>query len=284
MPYRKLTVSQIRYLVAIYNNNTSEISLSEIAASLGVTKASAYKMVATMDRIGLVEKEIYGGITLTEKGRKIAGEIKEDYIKIVHFFVDDLKLDPDTANEDALNFISCMSEDLISKFMNRIYVEDEEMDINRYINKSYICFKDIKSYKGCYEVPFKLLKNDEKTVSMGNRALMHPCRIDISDKKATIMIGTKKITHKSLTGTYLSGRLSRLCYWNGEEFLDAEFEDNSFLIPIFDAESQGDELGVIRHSTLRLKIYASVGVFNMPASEAKLRLNFASRKKLHKEY
>ncbi len=282
MSYNKLTVSQVKYLIAIYNINTSNVSLSEVATSLEVSKSSAHKMLATMEKIGLVEKEAYGDISLTKKGISCAEEIRRDYLRIMRFFVDSLEMSPNIANKDAVNFISSMSEDLVEKFIENINSKNEEINIDRDISTSTINVKDIAIGEGCYEVPFKLLKYDEKTVSMGNKALIHPCIMDISDEKAIIMIRPKKITHKSLSGMYLSGRLSRLCYWNGQRYLDAKVGDDLFLIPIYDINPQNDELGVIINGKLRLKVYASVGIFNMPASEAKLRLNFASRKKIVK--
>lgn len=275
----KLSVSQIKYLVAIYNINASETSLSEVAAFLGVSKASAHKMITTLDKIGLVEKELYGEISMTEKGVSIAEEIKENYLKVMHFFVEDMKLDPCIADKDALNFISYMSEELIDKFIDKVDVKNDEIYADRYVN-SHVDFKNIAANPGRYEVPFKLMKYNGDAVSMGNKAIEHPCIIEISDKRVTVRLKAKKITHKSLSGLLLKGKLSRLCYWNGEKFLDARSENDMYSIPLLDIDSSEGKLGALQNGALLLQIHASVGVINMPVSEARLRLNLASRRKI----
>ena len=64
------------YLKTIYKlQSGGTVSKIRIARALGVTPASVTNMVQRLARLKMVEHELYGGVSLTEAGEKIALEI-----------------------------------------------------------------------------------------------------------------------------------------------------------------------------------------------------------------
>lgn len=65
-----LTASQERYLLAIYEltSKGGEVSSSEIADLLGVSRPSVSRMLNTLAREKMLEKERYGLVRLTDLG------------------------------------------------------------------------------------------------------------------------------------------------------------------------------------------------------------------------
>lgn len=61
----------------------------------------------------LVDKEPYGSITLTEKGRKVAERIYRNHILITRFLEKSLNMKPEDAANDACRIEHVVSENMI---------------------------------------------------------------------------------------------------------------------------------------------------------------------------
>jgi Mn-dependent transcriptional regulator len=66
-----LTAANIRYLLVIRELDAHQRGArgSDIAQQLGVTKPSVFAMTRNLRELGLIEKEKYGTVFLTERGR-----------------------------------------------------------------------------------------------------------------------------------------------------------------------------------------------------------------------
>lgn len=103
------------YLEAILmlSQEHGQVRSVEIAAQLGVTKASVSKAVANLENRGLVDV-VKRDVRLTDSGRAIAEEILERHV----FFRSLLiwaGVDPETAAEEGCHMEHCLSEDSFLK-------------------------------------------------------------------------------------------------------------------------------------------------------------------------
>lgn len=89
-----------------------------IAEALGVSKASVSKAMKQLKSQDLVQKEIYGSITLTKKGRKISEKIYYKHKLIADFLQHSLGLTEVEASKNA-----CKMEHIVSDSMLRA-IED----------------------------------------------------------------------------------------------------------------------------------------------------------------
>ncbi len=76
-----LTAANIRYLLVILELDTEKQGVrgSDIAKQLGVTKPSVFAMTRNLLELGLVKKERYGTVFLTELGRQKADQYADCY-------------------------------------------------------------------------------------------------------------------------------------------------------------------------------------------------------------
>lgn len=114
----KLTYSQKKYLFAIYKlcQNGSEIKSSDVAALVGVSKASTAAMTERLAEGGFIEKEYYGRIVLTENGIKAANSIFTNCVIIQDYLEKTVGLDRETADSDAAQIVIHVSEKTAEKF------------------------------------------------------------------------------------------------------------------------------------------------------------------------
>ena len=87
-------------LIADLLDATGEARSVDLSARLGVTAATVNSMLQRLTRDGLVRKERYRSIFLTEEGRRMADEARERH-RIVFDFLLALGVDPQTAETDA---------------------------------------------------------------------------------------------------------------------------------------------------------------------------------------
>jgi len=68
-----LSAAKIKYLIAIYELDQGYgVRSADIARKLGVTNPSVHSMVKIFEDMGIVCKEYYGVVRLTEEGRALA--------------------------------------------------------------------------------------------------------------------------------------------------------------------------------------------------------------------
>lgn len=86
----------------------------DIAEALGVSKACVSKTMKQLKAQDLVQKEIYGTITLTEKGREIAEKVYYNHKLIANFLEHCLGLTPAEASENACKMEHVVSDNVLS--------------------------------------------------------------------------------------------------------------------------------------------------------------------------
>lgn len=90
----------------------------DIAEALGVSKASVSKAMKQLKAQDLVQKEIYGSVTLTKKGKEISEKIYYKHKLIADFLEHSLGLTGAEASKNA-----CKMEHIVSDSMLRA-IED----------------------------------------------------------------------------------------------------------------------------------------------------------------
>ena len=111
------------YLETIYilENDYGHAHGVEIAKKLGVSKPSVTKAMRHLKEKGLINKEPYGSITLTKKGKEISEKIYSNHKLISMFLKQSLKLDCDEASGNACKIEHIISDEMlkaIKKYLN----------------------------------------------------------------------------------------------------------------------------------------------------------------------
>ena len=75
----ELTAAHLRYLLAIYDVSQTHLDICSrsIAEKLGVTKPSVVRIMNLLMERGMIVKEHYGKIYLTDRGIFVAKEVKK---------------------------------------------------------------------------------------------------------------------------------------------------------------------------------------------------------------
>ncbi len=109
----KMTLTPVleNYLKIILKlrENKGEARVTDIAKRLGVSKATVSRTVKKLAAFGLVQKENYGSIRLTESGKEQAIDIQNRNLLIKRFLTEVLGVDSKSSEIDA-----CSMEHIIS--------------------------------------------------------------------------------------------------------------------------------------------------------------------------
>ena len=107
-----ISASKQDYLETIldFSANSGQVRSIDIARSLNVSRASVNKSLGVLKESGLIEHEHYGDVRLTEKGLKVARQVRARHNTLKSFLADVLGVNPETADAD-----SCRMEHAISR-------------------------------------------------------------------------------------------------------------------------------------------------------------------------
>jgi Mn-dependent DtxR family transcriptional regulator len=123
----KLTFTMENYLEAIYElsrEGKGSARVSDIAKRLGVTKASTNSAMTTLTKKGLIMKEKYKEIILTEKGKTIAEQTSHKHHVISRFLMEILGIDPIIADKDACAIEHVISDESVSAML-KFYMKND---------------------------------------------------------------------------------------------------------------------------------------------------------------
>lgn len=102
------------YLETIYllEKEQGHAHVAEISKALNISKPSVTKAMDQLKSRFLINKDDYGPVTLTDKGRELSKEIYERHLIITQYLQQSLNLSPEDAEENA-----CRMEHVITEVL-----------------------------------------------------------------------------------------------------------------------------------------------------------------------
>lgn len=103
------------YLETVYvlENSHGHAHGVEVAKKLGVSKPSVTKAMKELKDKGFINKESYGAITLTEKGKKLSEAIYNKHKVIAAYLQHSLGLSPKEAGENACKMEHVLTDTML---------------------------------------------------------------------------------------------------------------------------------------------------------------------------
>ena len=123
---RKRTIEDYVELVYIIQNKKEKVHTNDIASSFNISPASVTEIFQKLNNEGYINYEKYSGVTLTEKGRKIAMNTKKKHDTLKNFLII-LGVDEKIADEDACKIehnVNKKTMEKLRKFVEFAKLED----------------------------------------------------------------------------------------------------------------------------------------------------------------
>jgi len=115
--------------IQILEKNNGHAHGVEIAERLGVSKPSVSKAMNYLKDKGLVNKEAYGSITLTKKGKELSEQVYNTHKIVALFLEHSLKLTPEEADENACKMEHVLTDGMLKAI--EAYLHKNKIDDNR---------------------------------------------------------------------------------------------------------------------------------------------------------
>lgn len=118
------------YLETVYilEKNHGHAHVVDIAKELGVSKPSVTKAMNLLKSKGMIQKEAYGSITLTDAGRNRSEKIYRNHMLISLFLEHSLDLTSDEASENACKMEHILSDTMVDAIRN--YLNNNGIKVN----------------------------------------------------------------------------------------------------------------------------------------------------------
>ncbi len=116
-----MTASLIRCLLAVLalTENYERVASKDVAHLLGVRKPTIHNTLLTLQERGLIDKERYGDVHLTDEGLETAHRLEHQRDDLALLFSRELGLEPEESVRAAILMISELSEESISRMCAR---------------------------------------------------------------------------------------------------------------------------------------------------------------------
>lgn len=125
----ELTSAHLRYLLAIYEVSQTHLDISSrsIAEKLGVTKPSVVRIMNLLMERGMIVKEHYGKIYMTDRGTWVAKQVDRELKTILtHFPPVSEPLSEEERFTAALAMTSALPERIFTGEYERLFGSDAE--------------------------------------------------------------------------------------------------------------------------------------------------------------
>ena len=97
---RKKTIEQYIETIFEIQEQKKKVHTNDVASSLDINPASVTEMFQKLEKLGYINYEKYGGVTLTKNGEDIAINIRKKH-DTLYKFLQIFDIPEDIANEDA---------------------------------------------------------------------------------------------------------------------------------------------------------------------------------------
>ncbi len=116
----KVSMSHEDYLEAIVmlgGSQTQSVRSVDIAAKMGVSKASVSKAVTSLKNSGMLEQPYYGDITLTDDGYAYGCAVLKRHEMLTRFLTEKVGLSKQVAEEEACQMEHAISDESFQKWL-----------------------------------------------------------------------------------------------------------------------------------------------------------------------
>jgi Mn-dependent DtxR family transcriptional regulator len=130
---RKLTIEEYVEVIYSIQEVNDIVHTNDVALKLGVNPASVTEMFIKLNKEGYLNYERYSGVTLTNKGKKIAVMLKNRHETLKHF-LELLGVDKDIANDDACKIEHTVHPKTVEKLKKFVDFAEKENFCNKWLD------------------------------------------------------------------------------------------------------------------------------------------------------
>ena len=279
---KSLDILKLRVLLCFLNEDEKTCTVTGLSALLGEGKQKMHRLLAALEREGLLDRSNARRPCLTAEGRQRAA-FYEDRVGVVvnHLLYEGLDLDEAEQNAYAWALFSTDKAMEIFRSSEQRYRAKYELRRQQKFDGAELCRR---LPDGEYRLPFLFYKEHisaGSNLSMANRGFEHPCVLKVENGCGMVHLKPISASARSpLTGREMNGhnwipttdnRLLRRIIREGQdggEFRPAQDCGGTLAFParVLSFLNLGYGMEQILHGSVCLRMQASVGTNHMPES------------------
>lgn len=267
---KSLDILKLRVLLCFLNEDEKTCTVTGLSALLGEGKQKMHRLLAALEREGLLDRSNARRPCLTEEGRQRAA-FYEDRVGVVvnHLLYEGLDLDEAEQNAYVWALFSTDKAMEIFRSSEQRYRAKYELRRQQKFDGAELCRR---LPDGEYRLPFLFYKEHisaGSNLSMANKGFEHPCVLKVENGCGMVHLKPVSVSARSpLTGREMNGRVRNLTVQDGGEFRPAQDCGGTLAFParVLSFLNLGYGMEQILHGSVCLRMQASVGTNHMPES------------------
>lgn len=266
----QLTREKINYLMFLYEHQENNYTVTKMAQHIGISKSTLSRVLNSFYQEGLTLEK--GKAKLSCLGCKQARQYKKEIQKLTNWLIHTADFNQDDAYQEALSLILSLSDQGKLKLVNHTNIAHlfELIENIKYISGDML---SANLDDGQYSFAFTVYKEDGIQISMANDGFVHPGILNVNLGHGELLLTPKEVERESIMGKMtLKGKLSSLKYQIDNDYLESEYIQDRYIIPISQLHFYYSKEERILQASLKIRVQANVGLLHMPESDAIMTL------------
>ena len=257
-----MTNRQEEYLLLFATQSEKGRCIAAASEEFGVTKASASRVSARLEEVGLISRNAHGALELTEQGRALIEPKLEQMGRLEEWLEIDLGIPPSVAQQEARRIVTRLNAETVLLLIDRW---DRQAAALQAVDREKPVFA---LAPGAYTVPFQVYKCGGTELSMGDRGFRKPAVLICEGDESFFLMYPQQMQYQaSDSSKCYTAKLDRLWYRSRESWFEAqEKTDGSRVIPATALRFENGQDSIT--GTVRIRLRSTISIRKMPESEA----------------
>lgn len=225
-------ILKLRVLLCFLKSNQTSCTVTGISRTLNKEKYVISRILAALEKDGLIDRSDSRNPVLTELGRAVTERYSERMeVSMNHLLYEGV--DVDSARQDALvwsRYCTDGTMDAVRSSENRYRVKYELRGEKQFSGETVCRLLQ----NGSYQIPFVLYREQMKNgqnISLANDCFEHPCTLCVENGVGTVHLRAVNAGRRSTSGDFSQGKVSVVKYFQDGWFISAESSGDIYSFP-----------------------------------------------------
>lgn len=245
-------IMRLRFLLYLSRTDEQSRSITAMAKIFGISKSTVSRNMEVFADQGIIQG---GTVELTGNGKRLAEEYERSVQGMSRYLAGMTGKSPEDMTIEAMHMVLDLAPETRQSILEKQKIQDflTELDSRSHPKTGEILEK---LEDGTYHLPFTIYKENMEDikrgyVSMSDFAFEHPVTLTVENGNAMICLKAKVLERRSfMEDLIIRGKLLRMKYLEGKEYLETRHEGDSFYFPMSALEfTFHKEEGILQGST-----------------------------------
>lgn len=225
---------RLRFLFYLNRSDAGDRSVTAMAKTFGTSKSTISRNIEVFVNQGIV---IHGSMDLSGYGRTLAEKYEKEVTEIRKYLSAVTGKSPEDMTTDAIQMVLNLSEETRQSILEKQKIQNLLLKLD---DRHHPTTEEVLALieEGNYHLPFTIYRENMEDVqrgytSMADWGFAHPLNVSVTGGNAMVALKAVTLERRSfMEDLLIRGKLLRMKYLAGKEYLEARQEGDTYYFPL----------------------------------------------------